>query len=114
MLDVSDGLSQDLSHLCEASRVSAMLHAEAIPIAACAQSQPDALQLALAGGEDFELLFTADPAHEASLQQLAAASHLPLTRIGEILAPRQESTLWLHQSGQSQPLAAAGFDHFAV
>jgi thiamine-monophosphate kinase len=114
MLDASDGLSQDLSHLCEASRVSAVLDAETIPIAACAQSQPDVLQLALAGGEDFELLFTAAPAHETALQQLAASSNLVLTRIGEIIAPRQESTLWLHQSGKTTPLAAIGFDHFAV
>lgn len=114
MLDVSDGLSQDLQHLCEASYVSAVLYAEMIPVAACAQQQRDALQLALSGGEDYELLFTANVAHEPVLRQLAAAVRLSLTRIGEIVPARPESTLWLRQAGQTAPFTATGFDHFAV
>ena len=107
MLDVSDGLAQDLAHLCTASQVSATLMAETIPIAESAS-----LQLALHGGEDFELLFTAEAQHEAALQRLAESHHLRLTRIGEIVSSSDLTTLTINQNGLSQSLLPRGFDHF--
>ena len=104
MLDVSDGLAQDLAHICVASHVSARLLAEAIPIAEGAS-----LKLALTGGEDFELLFTANPANETALQQLADTCHLRLTCIGKVIAFHPDSLLWLDE----QAYQPAGFDHFA-
>jgi thiamine-monophosphate kinase len=105
MLDVSDGLTQDLRHICESSHVSARLFSETIPIAEGAT-----LPLALAGGEDFELLFTAEPTSETLLQRLAAAGQLRITRIGEVIGLHPGSLLWL----DDQPFQPAGFDHFAA
>ncbi len=107
MLDVSDGLAQDLAHLCTASQVSATLFAEALPIADGAS-----LPLALHGGEDFELLFTAEAKNEAALQRLADSHQLRLTRIGEIVSSRDVTQLTINQNGLSQPLTVRGFDHF--
>lgn len=65
-IDVSDGVLQDLSHLCDSSRTGAELDADAVPVSEnakrCAQQLGfDALELALTGGEDYELIFTANP-----------------------------------------------------
>jgi thiamine-monophosphate kinase len=72
MIDVSDGLSSDLNHLCQQSNVGALLDASAIPIdkhviELCGRRALDPLQLALHGGEDFELLFTVDPGNAHKL-----------------------------------------------
>ena len=107
MLDVSDGLAQDLAHLCAASQVSATLMAEAIPVADGAS-----LKLALHGGEDFELLFTAAASHESALQRLAELHQLRLTRIGEVTLPSDTTTLLIKQNGITQTLTPQGFDHF--
>ena len=118
MVDVSDGLAQDLTHLCQASGVSATLWQAALPIAESARQLADkpstALQLALNGGEDFELLFTAEPSHESALHALATAGELSLSRIGEIIPASTESVLWLLKGDEWQPLQAKGFVHFAV
>jgi len=58
-IDVSDGLSTDLAHLCAESKCGALIEATALPVHALAAPRRDALQLALHGGEDYELLFTA-------------------------------------------------------
>ena len=61
MIDVSDGLSTDLAHLCRESHLDAVVDESALPIHALAAATPDPLRLALHGGEDYELLFTASP-----------------------------------------------------
>src|SRR4029434_4419318 len=73
LLDISDGLSSDLHHICEASGVGAQLEAGCMPIAAEVQQggtvlQADPLTFALHGGEDFELCLTAPPGILATLQ----------------------------------------------
>ncbi|MBX3266324.1 MAG: thiamine-phosphate kinase, partial [Acidobacteria bacterium] len=84
MIDVSDGLSSDLAHICEASGVGAVIYAEQVPIDVRLDSifsSPDEkLHLALDGGEDFELLFTMDP------KKNLPAEFTDLTCIGEITA----------------------------
>ena len=60
-MDISDGLVQDLGHICKASGVAAIIEAEKIPLSAAARAQPDHLMLALTGGDDYELLFTVSP-----------------------------------------------------
>ncbi len=116
MLDVSDGLAQDLAHLCTASQVSATLFAETLPIAASvrqfATHEDAARQLALNGGEDFELLFTAEIKDETALLRLAELHQLRLTRIGEIVSSHDVTQLTINQNGLSQPLLPRGFDHF--
>lgn len=104
-IDISDGLSTDLAHLCEESGVSVELDARSIPIAAGAT-----LEDALHGGEDYELLFTA-PA-TARLPRTIAG--IPLTQVGRITrrrAGKPQITL-ITVKGRT-PLKPAGWEHFA-
>lgn len=119
MLDVSDGLAQDLMHICEESSVDAIVDFAAVPLAACAtalaSSAEVAFSWALSGGEDYELLFTAAPQAEAELQRCAAECALTVTHIGEIIArafaPAQPR-LFLRREERVDLLAVTGYDHF--
>jgi thiamine-monophosphate kinase len=87
MIDISDGLSSDLNHLCETSKVGALLESSAIPIdqnvaEICGRRALDPLQLALHGGEDYELLFTVNPSNAAKLPR--RVDGISVTRVGEI------------------------------
>lgn len=98
-IDLSDGLSTDLSHICEQSRVGAVLYADAIPVA-----RNSTIELALHGGEDYELLFTAS----AGVPEKLAG--VPVTRIGEIV---REDGLWIFdRAGRRKSLAPRGWEHF--
>lgn len=108
MIDVSDGLAQDLSHICEESNVSAVIDAEAIPVAPGAN-----LEMALSGGEDYELLLTANRADENNLQKLANDYGLQLSCIGEIINQTTEN-IFLRRNGKIESLKIKGFDHFNV
>jgi thiamine-monophosphate kinase len=116
LVDLSDGLSSDLTHICEASGVGAQLYATSIPIHAqtrcVAQAlQADALAYALHGGEDFELCLTAPPGHLTPLQPaFVQRFHCPLVRIGTIQAG-SGVTLCL-ADGTQLSLHAQGYDHF--
>lgn len=109
MMDLSDGLSTDLQRLCEASRVGAVIRAADLPLSESARAQSDPLGAALHDGEDFELLFTLDPAEFAALA--AGWPHdAPLTAIGTIEAtPRLRLE---ERPGQFKPLVSRGYDHF--
>lgn len=117
MLDVSDGLAQDLSHICEAGGVGAVIEFDVVPVAEevglVTANADEAFALAVSGGEDFELLFTADPKNEAELMSLAADCRLRLTRIGEIIRSQPVAVL-VRRDGQLTPLAVRGYDHFAA
>jgi len=103
-IDLSDGLSTDLAHLCEESAVAAEVDAAALPIHSSAT-----LEQALNGGEDYELLFTASP--EARVPRRIAG--VPVTRIGRILRPRKgRPAVALVTSKGRQPLAPQGWEHF--
>ncbi len=111
-IDVSDGLLGDLGHLLERSGVGAVLRWAELPRSAALAGQDLAVQqrCLLAGGDDYELLFTAPPAADAPLQALSRSGAVPLTRIGEILADRGLALL----DRDSRPIETtlAGFDHF--
>jgi len=119
--DISDGLLGDLSHILKASGMGACIEAEAaLPLLAAAAPLAQAgrplereqqLACVLAGGDDYELLFTAPPAARAAVQAAAQASQTPVTRIGRIEA---EPGLRLVDAA-GRPLAGryASFDHFA-
>jgi thiamine-monophosphate kinase len=101
-IDISDGLSTDLGHICEESRVGALLYSAAVPHASAVS-----LHHALHGGDDYELLFTA-PASRRVPSKIAGVR---VSRIGEIIRGRQ---VWLVDShGRRQPLPARGWEHFA-
>ena len=87
-MDISDGLLQDLGHLCRASQVGAELALEALPtspefLAACHELGTSAEACTLRGGEDYELLFTSSPEHREAW--LAESSSTPLRRIGQLV-----------------------------
>lgn len=110
-IDLSDGLSTDLAHLCTASRVRAEIDAATLPVHPLATHQPDAFTLAVHGGEDYELLFTAHP--ETRIPSKIAG--IPLTRIGTILKrnSRQPQITLLQPNGTREPLKPGGWQHFA-
>ena len=88
-IDVSDGLLGDAGRLAAAGNVCISLYPELLPFspaARCCASVDSRLRAALAGGDDYELCFTADPANEKELMAIAADMELPLTCIGEVLA----------------------------
>lgn len=116
MLDISDGLAADLGHLCERSGVGARLDEAALPISdavhiAAQLTGQSALDWALFGGEDYQLLFTASPAAVPRIiQMLWIATSTPVTVIGEILPPEAGLTLRA-RDGSIRPLPARGWDH---
>ena len=100
MIDLSDGLSTDLRHLCDESGVGARIYAEKLPIA----GSPANLRFALHGGEDYELLFAAKGKVPARIAGVA------ITRIGEITHGRK---IALVEGGKERGLPARGWEHFA-
>ena len=76
-IDVSDGLVADLGHILETSGVGAALHADALPLSEAARDLPGARDAALAGGDDYELLFTAPSKRRAEIAALCAPARPP-------------------------------------
>jgi thiamine-monophosphate kinase len=111
MIDISDGLVQDLGHICTESRVGAVLHTAAIPLSAAYRRGCGAdARLALHGGEDYELLCTVPEANVSTLQRQRARLGCPITCIGRITAGR--SLRLVDAGGGALPVETAGFDHF--
>lgn len=105
MIDLSDGLSTDLAHICEESGVGAELQAQRIPCAIVGKpSRQVDLQLALHGGEDYELLFTAS---QRVPPQIAG---VPVTEIGKVV--RGKNMFLLDSHGKRHQLLAHGWEHF--
>lgn len=116
MLDLSDGLASDLGHLCTASGVGARINAEHLPLAAATldiagQLGLDPFALALTGGEDFELCFTAGPDALDRLRAALLPTGTPLSVIGEV-RPATEGRVLQMGDGEQRPLEAGGWDHF--
>jgi thiamine-monophosphate kinase len=112
MIDISDGLSSDLSHICKQSGVGAEIMADHIPISSSLHSlskelSKEDLQYALHGGEDYELLF----AVPRNRMKKVLALNLPLREIGCITAGRKISLV--HSNGKKTALKPEGFDHFS-
>lgn len=114
MIDLSDGLSSDLLHLCKASNTGARIYGDRIPVDpsvirlashSTGAQVPDVLALALDGGEDFELLMTAGSEHSDELSALGC------TVIGEMLS--DPGRLELVADETVKPLTAKGFRHFS-
>jgi thiamine-monophosphate kinase len=102
MIDISDGLSTDLGHICDESEVGAVVYAEGLP----GVRSKDDLPLALHGGEEYELLFTA-----ASAQRVPKTiAGVPITLIGEIV--RGSSMKLAMSDGRTKALKPGGWQHF--
>lgn len=111
-MDVSDGLVQDLGHLCRAAGLRAEIEAGLVPLSDAALSAgPDWLTTCLTGGDDYELLLAVPPAREAALQRAASDLGLPVSRIGRFW-PGAAGVLVRDQGGQQITLERSGWSHF--
>ncbi|OGP82646.1 MAG: thiamine-phosphate kinase [Deltaproteobacteria bacterium RBG_13_65_10] len=114
MIDVSDGLAADLGRILERSGAGARVEAARLPIsvplrAACERLALDPLDLALGGGEDYELLFTAPP--DLGEEALSRSLGIPVSWIGVITEGLGDLRV-VDPSGRERPLEARGFEHF--
>jgi thiamine-monophosphate kinase len=112
-IDLSDGLLGDLRHVLARSRVGATVDADALPRSEVLAAQAPALQreCTLAGGDDYELLFTAPPAAEPAVHAAAARAGCAVARIGRIDDARSGVRV-VDRDGDAIDTAFAGFDHF--
>jgi len=111
-IDISDGLLGDLRHVLRRSGVAAVIDADALPRSADLSAQPAALryECGLAGGDDYELLFTAPAAHAARVAQASRETGVPVTRIGRI--EQGAGVRVVDHTGAEVPMAFGAFDHF--
>ena len=113
MIDISDGLSSDLHHLCDESGVGAIIEAASLPLNEdvkhlCGRRALDPLALALHGGEDFELLFTVAPENVSRLPR--KVDRIPITRIGEIT--NEPRSVRINEKTHLWELLPEGYVHF--
>lgn len=113
-IDISDGLVADLGHILERSGVGASIDFAAIPKTAILgrhAANPVAREAALAGGDDYELCFTAPLSEKARIGRIAQELELPLTRIGHIDAG--DKLVVRDETGKAMNIERRGYDHFA-
>jgi thiamine-monophosphate kinase len=110
-IDISDGLVADLDHICESSKVNAKIKMEQVPVHPVVTANfPNHLELALCGGEDYELLFTAD---EATVARAKQALNCPVTVIGDITDEKLPARVTVVDSkGNTIPYKKGGWEHF--
>jgi len=110
-IDISDGLIADLTHVCQASQVSARIKQNDLPIHPALKKnfKSDYLQLALSGGEDYELLFTTS---SQIISRLKKVMPCPITVIGEITEGKTGQVILTDADGRIIPWQKAGWEHF--
>jgi thiamine-monophosphate kinase len=114
-IDVSDGLLADLGHICSLSKVGAVVELASIPLSAIGARHvaSDAGRNAIvAGGDDYELCFTAHPNSRESIQDLTKVLDVPLTRIGQV--KRGKGVSLVGTDGKPVKIDGRGYDHFAA
>ncbi len=110
-MDVSDGLLQDLGHLCRAGRVGADIEAELVPRSDAARAAgPEWRALCLTGGDDYELLLAVSPAHAPLLVRTASAQGISVTRIGRFVPGNTVRVL--DATGAALQFDRPGWSHF--
>jgi thiamine-monophosphate kinase len=115
-IDVSDGLIADLGHICERSRLAAQVELERLPLSAVMRRVPDRAarrSALLAGGDDYELCFTAPGTRARDVERAARSAGVRVTRIGRMLARKRGGALVtvLHR-GQPLRIVRGGYEHF--
>ena len=113
MIDVSDGLLQDLGHVCKASGIGARIWADKLPLSRAyrALAGTAATRYALSGGEDYELLFCARKRERGRIENLQTQTRVAITRIGTCDLKRNRISV-LNASGNPVETRFAGHDHF--
>jgi thiamine-monophosphate kinase len=110
-IDISDGLLADLYHICRASGVGAIVEVEKLPIRNEVKQAfgQRSFEMALSGGEDYELLFTARP---ETMDKVKKSSPCQVTFIGEITAENAGQIVLINREGKRVRAKANGWDHF--
>ncbi|MCJ7769330.1 MAG: AIR synthase-related protein, partial [Dehalococcoidales bacterium] len=110
-IDISDGLMADLGHICRASKVGTRVEAELVPVHPIVKAnfREKALEMALAGGEDYELLFTAS---YDIINKVEKAVSCPITVIGEVTADDTGKITLVDNQGKTIKQARTGWQHF--
>jgi len=110
-IDISDGLISDLKHICKSSQVGARIEVDRVPIqpAVKANFGDRCLELALSGGEDYELLFTGN---DKVIGEVKTAVSCPITVIGEIVADKLGTITLVDSKGKPFNLGKTGWEHF--
>ncbi len=113
MIDVSDGLLQDLNHLCKASGIGAVIYEEALPLSRAYRTVAGKKGplYALTGGEDYELLFCLRRRDRNRLEKIKKRLGVPITRIGKCV-PAREGTKVINRKGEQRSISVTGYDHF--
>jgi thiamine-monophosphate kinase len=110
-IDISDGLIADLTHICQSSKVSARIYQNALPIhnALKTNFKSDFVEMALSGGEDYELLFTTS---NMIMTRLRKTMPCPVTVIGEITGGKPGQVEIVDADGKIIPFEKSGWEHF--
>ncbi len=110
-IDISDGLISDLRHICKLSQVGARIEVDRVPVEPMAKASfgDRSLELALSGGEDYELLFTGST---ETVEKVKMAAPCPVTVIGEIAADEARKITLVDRQGNPFHLQKAGWEHF--
>lgn len=116
-IDVSDGLCADLGHICERSRVSAVIEFARLPVSRVMKKRLDlavARNALLAGGDDYELCFTAGPERRKAVLAAARRAAVQVTAIGHIerAASRRPEVRVVDRTGRLMRVESDGYDHF--
>ncbi|HEX9702552.1 MAG TPA: thiamine-phosphate kinase [Rhodospirillales bacterium] len=115
-IDVSDGLVADVGHVARASRLTAEIDAGRVPLSAAARAaiagDPKRLSVAITGGDDYELAFTAPPRADAAIARIARSLKLRITRIGRMKKGDGGTVMVTDGDGRPIRLARGGYRHF--
>jgi thiamine-monophosphate kinase len=117
-IDISDGLVADLKHICQASGLSAMIESRSVPLSDAAREAVGLdsrwLTQTLAGGDDYEILFTAPADVTPTLRNLSDACGIPITRIGRMtrISEAVPDVTVLDNQGQAMQFSSSGWTHF--
>lgn len=118
-IDVSDGLLADLGHICEVSELSAVIERKDVPLSPATQqafsANPSLLAAIMAGGDDYEILFSAPPDAVNKIDEISRSTNVPITMIGrmEKASPKLETPVTLlDPSGRPMKIGNRGWTHF--